>query len=401
MILIYETLQTHASHAPFTRAFTQMVAHACPDQRIIVHARESHLRAAFGEADALLDRHLTQQVISENAGGWDLPRTLRLLHTTYGRSRRQRPLVIFLTSRPYHIWAAKLFKLCFAGFRCHLVLHGDINTIRQPRARNPFLRIADHFSSIAHANQADIRFLALETHIGANLAATIPAARDYIDVVHHPCVPGPAAWDSPVSVRGRLRFGLLGIAGRSKGLDVFARVASNVAPASVTGADFRLIGKVQPGWQDLDLSGISGPRPFSEDWLPRSLFEQELADLHYVILPYDMDYYALAASGVLLDALRWRKPIIAFNTPALHELTRCFGEIGHICKDEDEMLATVRGLVSGFDLNRYQAQRRNLDAAYLSRLPEAIAIEYARIVRSRWGSIPADAGVSFANTPTR
>ena len=119
------------------------------------------------------------------------------------------------------------------------------------------------------------------------------------------------------------------------------------------------------------------------------MFERELAALHYVVLPYEMSYYALSASGVLLDALRWRKPVIAFRTPAVSELAARFGDIGHICDDEEAMTGTVRALLGRFDPARYEAQRRNLDAAYRSRLPQAVAGEYAQVLHTHWGRAAA------------
>jgi hypothetical protein len=183
-----------------------------------------------------------------------------------------------------------------------------------------------------------------------------------------------------------MRFGLVGIAGRAKGLDVFARLARQMMVDAPEAAEFRLVGKLQPNTAGIDLSGISGPRPFTAEWLPRPVFEQEIAALRYIVLPYDKDYYALSASGVLLDALRWRKPIIAFRTPPLLELEARFGEIGHLCDSEAEMLAILSGLIGSEDGGaRYEAQCSNLDAAYRSRLPAAIADEYVGVMRACWG----------------
>ena len=150
---------------------------------------------------------------------------------------------------------------------------------------------------------------------------------------------------------------------------------------------FRLIGKLQGGSEQLDLSGISGPLPISTEWLPREVFDDELARLHYVVLPYNMDYYGLSASGVLLDVLRWRTPVIAFDTPVMRELGQRFGDIGHICSTEDEMAVVLNGVLGGFDAARYERQRRNLDAAYRSRLPDAAAAEYLQM-RGQWSPRP-------------
>jgi len=397
MILFYELTQYGMSHVPFTRAFVQMVAHAYPNESMTVFGQPSHLEAAFGDPDPWLDKRLccvphTFAKRAPNDFFGMMLDTLRFLRRTYGPLRAQRPQVVFLTGQPYHIWAAKLYRMMTPNFRCHLVMHGDIHSIRAPRSRNPLLRVRDYKCSLANFNHPDIRLIALETHIRTNIDSAIPGTAHFIDIIHHPCLPADFNWRTPAVSQDELRFGLLGIAGKSKGLDVFSRLALRVSNMHKRQASFRLVGKLQDGSEKLDLSGISGPLPFSKQWLPRDIFDDELARLHFVVLPYNMDYYGLSASGVLLDVLRWRKPVIAFDTPVIRELTQRFGDIGYICNSEAAMTAAVDQLLVDFDRARYERQRNNLDAAYRSRLPDAAAEEYAQL-QNAW---PSTAGMKAA-----
>jgi glycosyltransferase involved in cell wall biosynthesis len=381
MVLFYELTQYGMSHAPFTRAFVEMVAHACPGEPLTIYGQPSHLEAAFGQPSAVLDGRLSKLPYTppspDPSNFWTLMTdTLRFLRQTYGPLRAQRPTVIFLTGQPHHIWAAKLYRMMTPGFRCHLALHGDVVGIRYPRARNPLVRLRDYTTAIAHRNHPDVRLIALETHIRANIGQEIPGSAEFIDVIRHPCMPADTAWQTVNPSERELRFGLLGIAGKSKGLDVYARLALRVRRDLARRPEFRLVGKLQGSADQLDLSGIGGPLPFSQDFLPREVFDSEVARLHYVVLPYNMAYYGLSASGVLLDVLRWRRPVIAFDTPVIRELAERFGDIGVICRDEAEMAAAVDQLLVDFDPARYAQQQRNLDAAYRSRLPDAAADEY-------------------------
>lgn len=381
MILIYELAQIGVSHAPFTHAFLHTIAHAFPDEELAFYADQSHLDAVLGQPDLVLDACLTKHAYvpppSPPRSFWPrLIATLRLLKKTWLPVANKAPQVVFFSSEPHHIWAAKIFKMLHPKFRCHMVLHGDIHSILTPRSRNPVLRAYDFVTALGRHNNPDVRFIALETHIAKNLGQLIPSASSVIDVIRHPCMSTHTPWESAVAPDGTIRFSLLGIAGPSKGLDVFARLALHSSRNERRTPDFRLIGKIQPAARSLDLSGISGPLPFSEVWLARDLFEREVAATDYVVLPYSMGYYGLAASGVLLDVLRWRKPVIAFDTPVMRELAEAFGDIGYICASEDEMLATIDRLLRDFDPLRYQLQRTNLDAAHTSRLPATTAIAY-------------------------
>jgi glycosyltransferase involved in cell wall biosynthesis len=393
MVLFYELTQYGMSHAPFTRAFVEMVAHANPGEALTIYGQPSHLDAAFGEPSAVLDGRLTKLPYHTPSADprdfWKLMSdTLGFLRRTYGPLRAQAPTVIFLTGQPHHIWAAKLYRMMTPGFRCHLVLHGDVVGIRLPRARNPMQRLRDYTTAIAHRNHPDVRFIALETHIRTNIGLEVPGSGGFIDVIRHPCMPADTAWQTINPAEHELRFGLLGIAGKSKGLDVYARLALRVRRDLVRRPEFRLVGKLQRGSEQLDLSGIGGPLPFSHEWLPRTQFDDELAHLHYVVLPYNMEYYGLSASGVLLDVLRWRRPVVAFDTPVMRELTERFGDIGVICRDEAEMAAAIDRLLVDFDPARYAQQQRNLDAAYRSRLPDAAAGEYLAMRGERSAAQP-------------
>lgn len=389
MIFIYELVQTGVSHGPFTRAFLQTVAYAFPHEDMTVFARATHLSAVLDTPDPVLDARLKKVAypapdVPHSAFWRRLWATFRFLRQTYTPVADQQPQVVFLSTEPHHIWAIRLFKLTQPGFRCHMVLHGDINSIKNPRSRNPLHRMLDYSTALGNYNQSDLRFIVLENHIRTNLATLMPATEHVVDVVRHPCLPDSAHWQDFQPVPGRMRFGLLGIAGRSKGLDVFARLAKSAVTTAPCHADFRLVGKVQAGNESLDMSGISGPLPFSPEWLPRAVFESEISALHYVVLPYNMEYYGLSASGVLQDVLRLRKPVIAFDTPVIRELAARFGDIGHICANEAEMAHAVNELLHHFDAERYAQQRRNVDAAYRSRLPDAAAAEYAQVQATCW-----------------
>jgi glycosyltransferase involved in cell wall biosynthesis len=384
MVLFYELTQHGMSHAPLTRAFVEMVAHACPDEPLTIYAQPSHLEAAFGQPTALLDGRLTRLPYtppsSDPRDFWTLMTDiLGFLRKTYTPLRDRQPQVIFLTGQPHQIWAAKLYRMMTPGFRCHLVLHGDVHGIRYPRSRNPLVRARDYTTALGRGNHPDVRFIALETHIRTNIDKDIPGSADFIDVIRHPCMPADTAWQTLDPAERKVRFGLLGIAGKSKGLDVYARLALRARRDLARIPEFRLVGKLQNLSEQLDLSGISGPLPFSQDWLPRAVFDSELEQLHYVVLPYNMDYYSLSASGVLLDVLSWRRPVIAFDTPVIRELVERFGDIGTICRDEAELAAAVDALLDGVDPARYAQQQRNLDAAYRSRLPDAAAHEYVAL----------------------
>lgn len=379
MILLYELLQTGVSHAAFTRAFTELAATARPDDPLMVMAEPGHLQAALGDFSGAVAARLTQApLISPPRGVWETARFVR-------RAIKDHPgpdnLFIFLSCDPNLIFVTKLLARLYPGFRCQLVFHGNVVSLSHPRSRNPLLRLRDLTSAIRRANHPSVQFIVLEHHIKDSLVGAVAVDPRFIEVAPHPCDErkDSAARTEPRRPGSPVRFGLLGIAGRSKGLPIFARIACATLSSGLN-ADFRLIGKLLGDCGDIDLSGISGPHPFTSSWLPRDAFETEVAACDYIMLPYDNDYYRFAASGVFLDALIWRKPVICFPSGSVIRAFREFGPIGYLCEDEAEMQRVVAQLASSFDATTYRAQCEAVDAAHASRLSTNLASAYGQIV---------------------
>ena len=153
MIIFFELSQSGSSHAPFTRAFLHTAAHAFPHEEMVIMGRASHLHAALDDTDPVLDGRLTKLAFEPpQSRRWPFLMsfwsTLSLLRSTWQRFAAHSPQIVFLTGEPAQMLAAKVFKRMAPGFHCHLVLHGDVNTIQNPRSRNPLRRVGDYSGAI-------------------------------------------------------------------------------------------------------------------------------------------------------------------------------------------------------------------------------------------------------------
>ncbi|MGH7156112.1 MAG: hypothetical protein ACREF3_19465, partial [Acetobacteraceae bacterium] len=120
--------------------------------------------------------------------------------------------------------------------------------------------------------------------------------------------------------------------------------------------------------------------PVSSDHLPREAFLRRLAALHFVFSPYQSGYYNLSASGALLDAITWLKPVIATRMPVVSAMFERYGDIGYICDDLGGMQGALEAILQRMDAGRYRAQTEALRRAREARYPEAVARSYRRII---------------------
>jgi glycosyltransferase involved in cell wall biosynthesis len=102
------------------------------------------------------------------------------------------------------------------------------------------------------------------------------------------------------------------------------------------------------------------------------------------MLPLAPTYYRLSASGALIDAITWAKPIISSDIPICADAFRAGGDIGFLCKDAGEMRTVIDRIVQSPDPERYGRQVQALARLRDQRMPAALAETYASILRTRF-----------------
>jgi hypothetical protein len=182
-----------------------------------------------------------------------------------------------------------------------------------------------------------------------------------------------------------LRVGLVGQATRDKGIDVFLQLAHGLRARHGDAIEFYLVGGAR---HDADLAAFAPlAHPVTAGGIPRAVFLERLAHLHYVLLPLRPEYYRLSASGALIDAVTWLKPVIATRMPIVTGLFERFGEIGHLCDDADGFRAVLEGLLANRDAARYRRQVDAMRRVRESRLPARLGLEYRAIVRREFAGL--------------
>ena len=104
-----------------------------------------------------------------------------------------------------------------------------------------------------------------------------------------------------------------------------------------------------------------------------------VAPLHFIVLPHEAGPYTLTASGVLLDAIAWGKPVICRRIPIFESMFRKHGDIGYLFDDDEDLIGVVEKIVEEADNARYRRQIDNLRDARKTRHPEALAEPYRGI----------------------
>ncbi|MBP3710252.1 MAG: hypothetical protein J6I73_07625 [Treponema sp.] len=89
-------------------------------------------------------------------------------------------------------------------------------------------------------------------------------------------------------------------------------------------------------------------------------FENALSSIAYACFPYPSNTYKFTASGAVLDAIRWLKPIIYIHNDYFDAIFKDAGDIGYACADESAFIDTIIRIDESPDNERYKKQIDNL-----------------------------------------
>ena len=393
MILVFEMNWIGGTHAPGNSATIQTIALAYPDQDIRVFAHHTHLeqlqrdpaltahkRIEFVPVDIHLDLFGKTQIVS-------VPRFRRefaILRRGLAGVPRQQPCLVFLISATSTaiVAASLLVRLRRAPTGLQIGLHGNLNDLNGWRSRNPVIRAFDLNSVMAARQPPWLRYLVLDATIKDALAAMLPQAAARTDVLPLPINLTEIPADLEMELRPPLRIGLVGQATKAKGIDLFLALAHDFRARHGDAIAFYLVGRAMPG---TDLAPFA---PLAHEvttvGLQRPAFVERLASLHYVLLPLQEEYYRLSASGALIDAITWQKPVIASRLPAVAALFDRFGDIGYLCNDAAGFTAALEDILATMDPARYRRQVEAVRQARDSRLPARLAATYRAIVQQHF-----------------
>ncbi len=277
------------------------------------------------------------------------------------------------------IWAIKLSGGYWRrSFACQVVLHGLLSSLAGWRSKNPLRRLVDLRGALTRFNRKNIQFVVLEEHIEDALLALLPQLRPYVEEIDHPVVSLTGNSGSEALPGGRVCFGFLGLATKSKGFHAFVEIASSIKEEFGDKAEFRAIGKI-PQYEpcSVDLSCLDMPPALEQ--LPRREYEKRLEGVHYLVFPYSEEHYLLTASGALLDAVAFSKPIVASRINLFTQLKQAGGSV-IFADDKKSFLAVIRQLIYHFNREQYLQQSQGMETVSRQRAPENLALD----VQQRW-----------------
>jgi glycosyltransferase involved in cell wall biosynthesis len=386
MILLCELSFSGRAHVPFNAGFLATIHAAFPTESLSFYGAKTHLDELKNELRPALADSINWQHIKPPASDASYSRRFRcelgILRRALGALRADADSRLILTSAyPSTVLALKIaraFRLKHC--RAQIILHG-MSGIVGKRYRRPLLRLQDMKSALTLLGNKGIHYIVLERSIRDTVVSSFPLLSGKIDVLEHPISPNQMELPE-ASLVEPFRFGFLGLADKAKGYPVFVDLANRITAKYGTRAEFHAIGhgkSVNPNGPNALLT-----KPQST-LMSRTAFLNGVSPLHFIVLPHEPGPYTLTASGVLLDAIAWGKPVICRKIPIFESMFKTHGDIGYLFSGDDDLIGIVEQIVEKADYSRYRDQIGNLRNARKTRHPEALAEPY-RCICQRAGN---------------
>lgn len=221
-----------------------------------------------------------------------------------------------------------------------IMFHGELELLlNHPRIFKPSFMYKKiyQWSFRFLVKNSNIKILVLGKSIKKNLIILFPQIKDSLIFINHPII---NSRKSNVLIRTKehvLTIGAIGNLDEKKTLDNMVLVAKTFTDEIVNHKIiFKVIGKNPPNYVDkYDFIKWSG-----YNWLSREKFEKEIDSLDYILFLYPENSYKLTASGAVLDAIMYAKPIISLKNDFFNEMfKKC--KIGFMCSDINEVIDSI------------------------------------------------------------
>jgi hypothetical protein len=384
MIVICELGVSDGAHVPFNAGVLATIRAAFPDEAMSFLAARTHMEEVKKQLGASIGGSVSWTEILPPGSRLPYARRfcceVKILWDVLRIFRQNSIRYLLLTSaNPSTIAAAKLmgyFQL--KGTRVQAVLHGDdLSGVGGRRHRHPIRRFQEMRTALTLFGNRHIQYLVLEESIREALLKSLPFLSGKVEVLEHPLAPNEGE-SSINDLNLPIRFGFLGLANESKGFPLFAKLASEMATQHRGRAEFHAVGRLPTGEHlTPEIDGLA-TKPGVER-LSRKHFIESIKKLDFIIFPHRPQRYELCASGTLLDAIAWQKPLVARRIPIFESMFQRYGDIGYLFRDDMDLRETVENIVEGVDASRYHNQVWNIHKARITRTPTVLAATYREI----------------------
>lgn len=350
MILIIEPICHSNEHVPFCAAFVASLMSALPYENIVYVGASSqvdNVETYLLKNDVEISKVSWVKDIHTVENAPPYKEALQTLKTVNNLVNRYTPRKIFISTAS----TLGLFVLSKFRLRKEIPLYAILHrSTTQLKSNKGIVKMASHFIFKQNFNKRKVYPLVLSSEILNEIKDLKPRLYNQLRFIDHPYL-FPNVDNAKLLVDVN-KIGFIGMGSKSRGYDVFLKIRDIVNYKM----QFYGIGKLSDDLKGVTQIGLE--HSMSDTHLSSGDYANLLANLDVVLMPISNEYYTLAISGALLDALAYGKPILLLEGVFSQTLLKKYGRIGKVFKDYKEIASYLNGDINLQELNEIKLHQK-------------------------------------------
>ncbi len=275
--------------------------------------------------------------------------------------RRKRVNIIVVTSilPIVHLVMKYTLRYLPQKTKVYLVLHGEVENINEHR--NTYYNFLEQAIKSDSKIGNRFKYVVLANFIKSNLLSIFSLKDSDVITIPHPYEFNNAFELTSKKSNKPIVFGSIGVHTKLvKQSHLIFELAHRFKPQIENGTiEFRIIGALDESVKAFVNESVIVINS-NGGMLSKIEFEKEVSKLDFVLFFAPDGSYRFTASGSVLDALKYRIPIIGLKNEFLKELNENVGQIGYLLEDIEEMEKTIGQLINNFDYIFYKEIQGNM-----------------------------------------
>lgn len=375
-MLLLELNMPGQSHSMVNRAFVQYFGHKKNDSLSIV-CMTKHFDALEITERSPHVRHVPFDTISfretlnkQKSHVKKFISVFNNLRRLISQNRAHADELVFLSINEYELTAIYFLGKLYPKLRFHTIIHGNMNHIKTKTGRNPFNQFFSFRAALERAMRNGLNAIVLEGWIKNNLLKNYPKIGSNVSLIPHPideCISSPKLFSQQEII-----IAMAGILSPSKNIEEIVNLVNLLKVHPITSLCVKAEFLVYMPEEFRSENYQNLPIKLQPTWLTNAQIREFYQSTDFIIWFHGTEqYYEYSASGILLDAVKFAKPLIALECKALSEFESDYGAVS-------VSASSVEGIVkklTSFTAEEYDVLVQNLRKAQQQRLYTNIQFE--------------------------
>jgi hypothetical protein len=176
----------------------------------------------------------------------------------------------------------------------------------------------------------------------------------------------------------KIKIGVIGTMAQEKGADILISIAQKLNLLEAKFISIEIIGKIICDTSQFEKVGILLPPDKGKSFLDREKFNALVDNLDYILYLYPVNSYRFTASGSIMDAINFNKPIISFKNDFFQYIFSKYGNLGYLVENELEMVTLINKKI----VPNNQNQHFNFESVKLALSPHELQKELLKSINN-------------------